>query len=178
LADCCDAYFAPKSQVERKAIMKDPRNGTFGSLALILQVLLVSALLSKFSAVTGFFVILTAQVMAKVAMVNLFIFAKRTYLANANNFVSSSISMFLEKLTVVRLIINNLYLIPWFYFTPKLATAILILILFFTWAWNKFSLRQVGSLTGDAFGALHEILFSFTLFIAIVVTHLSGGHLG
>ena len=69
LADMCDGFFGGKDPEERLDIMKDSRNGTYGTLALIMAILLKVCALSSLSGGTAALALAAASVAGRAAMV-------------------------------------------------------------------------------------------------------------
>ena len=61
LADCCDGLLASTSVERRLEIMKDPRVGAFGVIALVLVLMLKAAVLGSLVPVSSFGILLAAS---------------------------------------------------------------------------------------------------------------------
>ncbi|PHQ97595.1 MAG: adenosylcobinamide-GDP ribazoletransferase [Marinosulfonomonas sp.] len=151
LADCADGFWGGWDKERRLEIMKDSAIGTYGTLALILSVLLRWILLSTLFE-TGSVIgpLIGAAVLSRVPMAALMFYllpARGEGLSASTG--RPSVETFVLNITVALLI--ALFFIGFLTLPALLAVAGL------TWGVAKITLAKIGGQTGDVLGASQQI---------------------
>ncbi|MDO8488637.1 MAG: adenosylcobinamide-GDP ribazoletransferase [Candidatus Omnitrophota bacterium] len=151
LADTCDAFFSGKSRDDKLLIMRDPHKGTFGTLGLIVIILLKINLLLLVPVSFKDTAIFLMMVFSRYSMnigIKFFPYARGEGKANiffekrsTNNFLFASLIML-----ILTGITFNL-----------LSPIILFLAVVFTFIIDLLIKRIIGGLTGDTLGAACEL---------------------
>jgi adenosylcobinamide-GDP ribazoletransferase len=157
-ADTSDAFFSYKDRDKRLAILEDPRLGAFGTMALVLLIVVKVALLNEillrghvqlvlfiaipFLARAGMNIYFTTVPLAKNKGIAQFFKEKMV----AKWVTSSSLVSGAVVLILIGLLLKSIIL-------PAILTALLMIVIYF---YRKWSLRHFGGVTGDLCGAFIE----------------------
>ena len=151
LADISDGLVGGWNKVQRLQILKDSRHGTYGVVAIVLQLILQVALLSSFTGKDGFWVLIVAHSLARVTPVFLMLLPA----APGHEGMGASIS---KTVKLRDLLMALIIAIPITFYVNGFGTILLIITLIFV---NMFFalwvIRKIGGLLGDAFGASEQI---------------------
>jgi len=152
LADTFDAFGGGWSKEQKLKIMKDSRIGTFGSIALILVLLLKFILLSEYKVERIISVIFLSQILSRLTPVVLIYFLKYVRIDISSkskpvgegiSFFNLLIAIFFAFISLIFFDLNSLLIIP-----------ILILTQFVLAFWFK---KHLNGYTGDTLGASQQI---------------------
>jgi adenosylcobinamide-GDP ribazoletransferase len=151
LADSMDALFSHRSREEKLAIMKDPHQGTFGVLAIVLDVLLKSALLQAIIQEPGWQApVILFPVWGRLASTTVCAFSRYARASGGLAYGTVEFSTFREFLTGFgfTLIASLIFGVPAFI----TALAAFVISILFVWIWEK----ALSGVTGDLLGASSE----------------------
>ncbi len=174
LADLADGMGGGRNREKRLAIMSDSRLGSFGALALLvmtaLQITVIAELLqfrNSLSPLESLYPLIFAPALSRgiiPLMMKVFPSARPGGMGDRNR-KSASLS------AVITAMLSVIFIAVFFYGTAGLivSAAVTILILI---AAARIS-RQLGGLTGDAYGALIETADLLTLFGILLMFHFS-----
>jgi len=163
LADTFDAFGGGWTKEKKLEIMKDSRIGTYGSIALLLALLLKFVVLNEFDSSTIIFVILIGHILSRITPVVMIYFLDYVRLDDTSKVkpVGDGISLFHFFIAIA------FSVIPLFFFEIK--TLLLIPILIVTQIllaiWYK---KHLGGYTGDALGASQQ-LSELVILLSLVV---------
>ncbi len=170
LADAADALFSHKSREEKLLIMKDSRQGTFGVLAIVLDILLKVEMVTLVGPAAPWVLVLwpvwSRMAASVVAVVNSYVGSEgglgRWMVENSGQ----------RELFFSALFTLTVSLLLGLFFGPLAAGAavlagvfVLFAGYFLSWGWTK----ALGGVTGDLLGATIEITEIFGLFIFYVL---------
>jgi len=163
LADTADGVFAHRSRERALEIMKDPRIGVMGTLAIIFCLLLKIAGIYGLQGDSYAIWLITAPVYARTGQV-----AGLIFLNYARQDQGKS-QLFFQKGKYALLLPAILPLLLPFYTGILPGITVLMLFLLTTGALLVFFQRKLGGMTGDTLGALTEITEMLILIIGGVV---------
>lgn len=152
LADTFDAFGGGWGKEQKLKIMKDSRIGTYGSIALILALLLKFILLSEYKVENIISIIFLSQILSRLTPVVLIYFLKYVRIDNSSkskpvgegiSFLNLLIAIFFALIPLVFFDVKSLLIIP-----------ILLLTQFVLAIWFK---KQLSGYTGDTLGASQQI---------------------
>lgn len=158
VADTSDAYFSYRDQAKRHEILADPRLGAFGTLGLVLIILLKLALLTEWisSDSVDWVPILLIPFLARGMMVLYFVSMKSAKQTGMAYF-------FLERLkrpilivwTILCLVVALVGFGLWMksLLLPLVLTGVFVVILYI---YRRWTLQNFGGVTGDLSGAFIE----------------------
>lgn len=162
LADSCDGLFSVRSRERILEIMRDSRIGTNGALALIVAVVLRTALIYQMSA-DGLpvlaFLIVTPVVGRGMMAVMMYrqVYARESGMGN----------LFIGKISEGRFGVTLLLMAALVLFIGGLSSLFALLVtLLFVFGFRRFVASRIGGQTGDTLGAaceLSELVFLFFL---------------
>ncbi|EJO5348853.1 adenosylcobinamide-GDP ribazoletransferase [Clostridium botulinum] len=152
LADVCDGFFSLRDKDRIIEIMKDSRMGAYGTVALIIDLLLKYELL-YFLVLKGYSIaIVLAPVIGRISI--LFIcLSKRTAKkhGSGNIFIGNMSKAKVFLITIITLVVST-------YFLGVKATIIpFVVVLIMTYLFYLLCLNKINGLTGDTLGACNEI---------------------
>ena len=164
LADTFDAFGGGWTKEKKLEIMKDSRIGTYGSLALILALLLKFSLLTEFKPNITVAVIFIAHVLSRLSPVVIIYFLDYVRIDS-----SSKVKPVGDGISFPNLLISFVFaIVPLFFF--RLETLILIPIMFlvqFVLAlWYK---KHLDGYTGDALGASQQLSELAILLVLVIL---------
>ncbi len=157
-ADMGDAFFSYKDREQRLAILEDPRLGAFGTIALVLLIVVKIALFNELLLRdnSSLILLMTIPLLARAGM-NIYFATERL----AKN--KGIAHFFQEKMSGKTVVVSTLIIsaaallllgITMGTFSVPLALAMLLLVGIFLY--RKWSLRHFGGVTGDLCGAFIE----------------------
>ena len=158
LADTFDSFGAFEIE-KRLGIMKDSRIGTFGTLALFINVIASVAALSSLKAEEGLFAIILAHSLSRVASIFVLITVKPA----KQDGLGSSYSIYSSRIKV--LLVTAIFIL----FSSSLglfgliSSVALLLIVFCS---KPIAIRNFGGTTGDFLGAVQQITSTTVLLVA------------
>ncbi|REB05932.1 adenosylcobinamide-GDP ribazoletransferase [Sporosarcina sp. BI001-red] len=170
VADTSDAYFSYRDQNRRHEILSDPRIGAFGTLGLIVCILLKFALLQELIATNqaNIYVLIAVPFFARSAMVLYFVStkpAKASGMAvffleklNRGPLVSWTIVCIVAGLIAIGIVLETVVL-------PVVIEGVIVLSLLLYKSWT---IRNFGGVTGDLSGAFIEGL-EVVLWLAVLI---------
>ncbi len=162
LADTCDGLFGGRDREQRLAIMRDTTTGSWGTIALVLVLLMKFALLVSLPEGGRFAALLLAPIVARGVIVGLmktWPYARREGFGRAlHDTVGGTVPVVAAVLT---LLAAGLLLSGEGLLVVVFATTVGVSL-----AW--YARTRLGGLTGDVYGALIELVEAATL-LAIVV---------
>jgi len=154
LADTGDALFSPgTSRDEKLSIMKDSRIGVMGAAALIVALLLKTALLTDLFNTQGWIVVLIYPVIGRWALVVSLVFSPYVRREGIG-------SRFSDAADHSILVIATLIMLPCFFLLFFPLTMVALILFFCTFRWYVHD--RIGGITGDTLGAaavLSETVF-------------------
>jgi len=153
LADVCDGFGGGWDKDQILTIMKDSRLGTYGTVGLVLVLLLKWSSLSAMGPYKAMLLLPLAHGVSRWAGVAVIRFGQKATDSalekpkpDATHLNGSG--FFLATLTAVA----PMFLLPW-----KLCLWLLVLTLMVTWGMYRYYLRRVGGYTGDGLGAIQQL---------------------
>ena len=171
LADVADAFFVAKSKEDRLAIMKDSRNGTYGTLALTFAVLSKIALVGSIEINLGLYgAIIALMVCEAVSRGGMVWFWTRLPLARKNGTAAAagepSIEIARKSLIVsgVILLIAGLCFFCFSWIIISIVASFL-----FIYVFTLECEKRIGGYTGDTLGAVEQCLTIILLAITSLV---------
>lgn len=154
LADCCDGLLASTAVERRLEIMKDPHVGTFGTIGLILVLLLKAAALASLGAVSSPAILLAAS-LARWCILPAGLFRLARSSGMGVDFMSGFRRSFMLWGAVVPLTIAIFLGIEGMIsMVAGVGSTVLILL---------FATSRIGGVTGDVFGLIVEIVETVVL---------------
>lgn len=163
LSDTCDGFFSSRSKERILEIMKDSRTGTFGVIAIVLDILAKYILISKLQ--QGIFIVLPLSCAnARLTSVMLISYMKNARSGGMGALFSESgtkkyfWSALIAYATFIFMFLGAKYLIP------LGATVICALLI------SLKSYKTIGGLTGDVYGTNTELgeIVSVAVFLAVI----------
>jgi adenosylcobinamide-GDP ribazoletransferase len=164
LADSMDALLSHRSREEKLAIMKDPHQGTFGVLAIVLDILLKVSLLTSIFARPDYFIpLILFPVWSRLASSTVSAFSRYARAGGGLAYASVEFATYREFLIAfgITLGLSLLFGVPAFLMALVAFAASLV----FIWLWGKIML----GVTGDLLGATLEITEVMCLFLYVLV---------
>ena len=159
LADTADALVGSADRESALRILKDPRLGTFGVLALILSVGFRVTALASFDALSGWFVMIVAHALSRSAAAGVLGVSR----AATNSGLGAAFARGATRTGVTVAVILGL--------APTVAFgawsfAIVVGTLLAAAGLVRWSTRRIGGITGDILGAIQQLVEVSTLVIA------------
>jgi adenosylcobinamide-GDP ribazoletransferase len=152
LADTCDGLGGGATRERALEIMKDPRVGVFGAIALILMLLLKIATLSLMPLWTALAALVAAHAFSRFCAV-LVIFAGH-YVGSADRSRSAPV---VERVRIGDVLIAALFGLPALaLFGPRVIVAVVVA-LALVGLLSRWCVRKIGGYTGDTLGATQQI---------------------
>lgn len=151
LSDTCDGIFSARSRERMLEIMKDSRLGTFGGIALILDIFGRICFLSSLTPVVGTLALILAPVIAKSMMVLLIKISKNAREGGMGNF-------FLGRTTWMQTgatLFFGLLFVLWIGGLRGGAAFCAGIVTILAYRWGIY--RKIGGMTGDTLGAGNEV---------------------
>ncbi|MGQ0604211.1 MAG: adenosylcobinamide-GDP ribazoletransferase [Anaerolineales bacterium] len=152
LADCGDALLAAATPERRLEIMRDPRLGAFGVIALTLFLIAKVAAVSLIPAPSSLFAFVTAAVTARW----LIVLAAQQPLARAGGMAAEFQSGLTRNTILLAALLPAALLIAGVLGPTRIALAIALAHVA-TFAVIAFARARLGGLTGDVFGLIVEV---------------------
>ena len=157
LADTCDGLGGGLTKERALTIMKDSRLGTFGTLGLVLALLLKIALLASLSPAATMAALVLAHGGSRLACISLI-----TLLPYGGDLEHAKAKPMAQRLTRRQWVLASLWLLPplwllWPVFTPAhwlLAAALALLTTLYMY---RLLQRRLGGYTGDGLGATQQL---------------------
>ena len=151
LADTCDGL-GGATRERALEIMKDPRIGVFGAIALILMLLLKIATLSLLPLWTAMAALVAAHAFSRFCAV-LVIFAGR-YVGSADRSRSAPV---VERVKVGDVLVAALFGLPALVLCgPRVIVAIVVALVLVGVLW-RWCVKKIGGYTGDTLGATQQV---------------------
>lgn len=152
LADTCDGFFSLRDKERIIEIMKDSRMGAFGTIAMIINLLLKYQLLYSLVLKDCSIAINLAPVIGRISILFLCL-SKRTAKKNGsgNIYIGNMSKPIIFLITVIALAINTYFL------GLKITIISFIAVLIITYLFYLLCLNKINGLTGDTLGACNEI---------------------
>lgn len=165
LGDTCDAFFAFKGGKDKiLEIMKDSRNGTFASMAIVFDMLIKYVLIK--TAIDGNLqpIIIAAPIISRLTVVFIAYIGKNAKKSGSGN-------IFIGNIDLKRMLITTLLAIL---FTFKLVGiievfTIIISALIVSFVFNKFCESKIDGHTGDTLGANNELVEIFVMLLYVAM---------
>ncbi|MDU1323416.1 MAG: adenosylcobinamide-GDP ribazoletransferase [Clostridium botulinum] len=152
LADTCDGFFSLRDKERIIEIMKDSRIGSYGTIALIIDLLLKYELLYSLVLKGYSIAIVLAPIIGRISILFLCL-SKRTAKKNGsgNIFIGNMSNPIIFSITIIVLMIST-------YFLGLKSTIIpFIGVLLITYLLYLLCLNKINGLTGDTLGACNEL---------------------
>ncbi|NFL95180.1 adenosylcobinamide-GDP ribazoletransferase [Clostridium botulinum] len=152
LADTCDGFFSLRDKERIIEIMKDSRMGAFGTIAMIINLLLKYQLLYSLVLKDCSIVIILAPVIGRISILFLCL-SKRTAKKNGsgNIFIGNMNKPIIFLITIIALAMNTYFL------GLKITIISFIVVLIITYLFYLLCLNKINGLTGDTLGACNEL---------------------
>ncbi|APQ77601.1 adenosylcobinamide-GDP ribazoletransferase [Clostridium botulinum] len=152
LADTCDGFFSLRDKERIIEIMKDSRMGAFGTIAMIINLLLKYQLLYSLVLKDCSIAIILAPVIGRISILFLCL-SKRTAKKNGsgNIFIGSMSKPIIFLITIIALAMNTYFL------GLKITIISFIAVLIITYLFYLLCLNKINGLTGDTLGACNEL---------------------
>ena len=152
LADTADGLGGGATRERALEIMKDPRVGVFGAIALMLMLLLKIATLSLMPLLTAMAALVAAHAFSRFCAV-LVIFASR-YVGSADR---SRAAPVVEQVKIGDVIVAALFGLPALALCgPRVLVAILVALMSVALL-TRWCMRRIGGYTGDTLGATQQL---------------------
>ena len=152
LADTCDGLGGGATRERALEIMKDPRIGVFGAIALILLLLLKVATLSLLPLWTAMAMLVAAHAFSRLCAV-LVIFAGR-YVGSADRSRSAPV---VERVQIGDVVVAALFGLPALALCgPRVVVAIVVAIVL-VGILARWCVKKIGGYTGDTLGATQQV---------------------
>jgi adenosylcobinamide-GDP ribazoletransferase len=152
LADTCDGLGGGTTRERTLEIMKDPRIGVFGAIALILMLLLKVATLSLMPLWTAMAALVAAHAFSRFSAV-LVIFAGR-YVGSADR---SRAAPVVERVRVGDVLVAALFGLPALVLCGPRVIIAIIVALVLTGLLSRWCVQRIGGYTGDTLGATQQL---------------------
>ncbi|AUM98305.1 adenosylcobinamide-GDP ribazoletransferase [Clostridium botulinum] len=152
LADTCDGFFSLRDKERIIEIMKDSRMGAFGTIAMIINLLLKYQLLYSLVLKDCSIAIILAPVIGRISILFLCL-SKRTAKKNGsgNIFIGNMNKPIIFLITIIALAMNTYFL------GLKITIISFIAVLIITYLFYLLCLNKINGLTGDTLGACNEL---------------------
>ena len=152
LADTCDGFFSLRDKQRIIEIMKDSRIGSYGTIALIIDLLLKYELLYSLVLKLYSISIVLAPIIGKISILFLCL-SKRTAKKNGsgNIFIGNMSKTIIFSITIIILMISTYFLGVKATITPFIG------VLLITYLVYLLCLNKINGLTGDTLGACNEL---------------------
>lgn len=152
LADTCDGFFSLRDKERIIEIMKDSRMGAFGTIAMIINLLLKYQLLYSLVLKDCSIAIILAPVIGRISILFLCL-SKRTAKKNGsgNIFIGNMNKPIIFLITIIALAMNTYFL------GLKITIISFIVVLIITYLFYLLCLNKINGLTGDTLGACNEL---------------------
>ncbi|KIN79857.1 adenosylcobinamide-GDP ribazoletransferase [Clostridium botulinum] len=152
LADTCDGFFSLRDKERIIEIMKDSRMGAFGTIAMIINLLLKYQLLYSVVLKDCSIAIILAPVIGRISILFLCL-SKRTAKKNGsgNIFIGNMSKPIIFLITIIALAMNTYFL------GLKITIISFIAVLIITYLFYLLCLNKINGLTGDTLGACNEL---------------------
>ncbi|AKC61543.1 adenosylcobinamide-GDP ribazoletransferase [Clostridium sporogenes] len=152
LADTCDGFFSLRDKQRIIEIMKDSRIGSYGTIALIIDLLLKYELLYSLVLKGYSIAIVLAPIIGKISILFLCL-SKRTAKKNGsgNIFIGNMSKTIIFSITIIILMISTYFLGVKATITPFIG------VLLITYLVYLLCLNKINGLTGDTLGACNEL---------------------
>ncbi|EPY6431590.1 adenosylcobinamide-GDP ribazoletransferase [Clostridium sporogenes] len=152
LADTCDGFFSLRDKQRIIEIMKDSRIGSYGTIALIIDLLLKYQLLYSLVLKGYSIAIVLAPIIGKISILFLCL-SKRTAKKNGsgNIFIGNMSKTIIFSITIIILMISTYFLGVKATITPFIG------VLLITYLVYLLCLNKINGLTGDTLGACNEL---------------------
>jgi adenosylcobinamide-GDP ribazoletransferase len=168
LADIADAFGGGRDRAERLEILRDPRHGTYGVLAIVFSILVQFSALSTLGAAAGFAALVAAHALGRAVAVGLALSVAPVRESGLGAVVARTSHVRLALLGIgVGVVIALLVIGPWGALTVIGAALS-------TLAVGRLSLAKIGGAVGDTLGAAEQVAESVVLVVVVAVVH--GGH--
>lgn len=161
LADICDGLIGGWNRAERLKILKDSRHGTYGVVAISLQLILQVSLLSALSPRDGLLTLIVLHTVSRLVPIFLMLIPATSGHDGMGASVSREIGM---KEPLFGSLITVLLIVPLMGLNFIIMSAILFLALSIFVLWV---IRKIGGVLGDAFGAGEQISETLVLFFFV-----------
>ncbi|MCR1934828.1 adenosylcobinamide-GDP ribazoletransferase [Clostridium tepidum] len=164
LADTCDGFFSLRDKERIIEIMKDSRMGSFGTIAMIINLLLKYQLLYSLVLKNLSIAIILAPVIGRISILFLCL-SKRTAKKNGsgNIFIGNMSKPIIFFITIIVLTMNTYFL------GLKITIISFAAVLTVTYLFYLLCLNKIDGLTGDTLGACNE-LGEITFLLALLAT--------
>ncbi|NFN87956.1 adenosylcobinamide-GDP ribazoletransferase [Clostridium sporogenes] len=152
LADTCDGFFSLRDKERIIEIMKDSRMGAFGTIAMIINLLLKYQLLYSLVLKDCSIAIISAPVIGRISILFLCL-SKRTAKKNGsgNIYIGNMSKTIIFFITIIALAMNTYFL------GLKITIISFVAVLIITYLFYLLCLNKINGLTGDTLGACNEI---------------------
>lgn len=152
LADTCDGFFSLRDKERIIEIMKDSRIGSYGTIALIIDLLLKYQLLYSLVLKGYSIAIVLAPIIGRISILFLCL-SKRTAKKNGsgNIFIGNMSKPIIFLITIIALAMNTYFL------GLKITIISFIAVLIITYLFYLLCLNKINGLTGDTLGACNEL---------------------
>ena len=152
LADTCDGLGGGATRERALEIMKDPRIGVFGAIALILMLMLKIATLSLMPLWTAMAALVAAHAFSRFCAV-LVIFAGH-YVGSADR---SRAAPVVERVRIGDVLIAALFGLPALALCGTRCVVAVVVALVLVGLLSRWCVRRIGGYTGDTLGATQQI---------------------
>lgn len=152
LADTCDGFFSLRDKERIIEIMKDSRIGSYGTIALIIDLLLKYELLYSLVLKGYSIAIVLAPIIGRISILFLCL-SKRTAKKNGsgNIFIGNMSKTIIFSITIIVLMISTYFLGVKATITPFIGVLLITYLLYL------LCLNKINGLTGDTLGACNEL---------------------
>jgi adenosylcobinamide-GDP ribazoletransferase len=168
LGDIFDGLVGGWNPEDRLRILKDSRHGTYGVVAICLQLILQVTLISSFDYKDGALVLLASHTVSKIVPVFMMIIPSAPNQAGMG--VTAAREIKVRHLISV-LILSSVLTIP---YTGTLYLLILASLLIPTLVFSRWVYRKIGGILGDALGAGEQIAESTILTLFLFILSING----
>ena len=165
LADVADAFGGGHDRAQRLEILRDPRHGTYGVLALVLVLLVQFAALGSLGAAAGFAALVAAHALGRSAAV-----ALALVVAPARDSGLGAVVARTDRRPLAAAGVASGAVITLFVAGPWGAVAVAVSALGVV-AVGRLATAKIGGVVGDVLGAAEQVTETAVLVVAVAVTH-------
>jgi adenosylcobinamide-GDP ribazoletransferase len=156
LADMADGIGGAFTRDKRLSIMKDSRIGTYGSVTLLIALLLKFMLLLELTKIDSnhllFSIVLAASLSRALAGS---LISAMPYVSDGEQSKSKPLAQAQSRLELITLVVIGA--IPLVFFPTDVIFYLLIVLITFRWLFTKWLMTKIGGFTGDCLGAAQQI---------------------
>ncbi len=164
LGDTCDGFFAFKGKDRIIEIMKDSRVGTFGVIALIMEIIFKIVGIYYLGTKDLAYMIIVVPCISRLSLVYLSLIGKTAKKNGTGNlYIGNTNIIYFMGGIILTLAIGNLF------FSIETILFLIVAAIVISSIFNIYCVRRIGGLSGDTLGANNEII-EIALFLILCST--------